>query len=124
MQREAGIDLRLFLFALVTQNPYMWGLMAQLNVLFTLFLGLLAIHITQTVRSKGLAYFLVALVVLEPIWKYRVFYLLIGGFFITIYIKSTVTAGYGPVNPILFVLTACLSIALIFSAYRFRKGEM
>lgn len=70
------------------------------------------------------AYFLVALVVLEPIWKYRVFYILIGGFFITIYIKSTGTASYAPVNPILFVLTACLSIALIFSAYRFRKGEM
>ncbi|HBL76899.1 MAG: hypothetical protein A2W90_00965 [Bacteroidetes bacterium GWF2_42_66] len=70
------------------------------------------------------SYFIIALVVLEPIWKYRIFYSLIGGFFVTIYLKSAVTAGYGPANPILFVLTACLSIALIFSAYRFRKGEM
>ncbi|MFY9152035.1 MAG: hypothetical protein WAO52_08475 [Prolixibacteraceae bacterium] len=69
-------------------------------------------------------YFIVALVVLEPIWKYRSFYFLTGAFFITIYLEPAVTAGYRPVNPILFLLTACLSIVLIFSAYRFRKGEM
>lgn len=70
------------------------------------------------------AYFVIALVVLEPIWKYRAYYLITGGFFITIYLKSVVTAGYEPVNLPLFGLTACMSIALIFSAYRFRKGEM
>ncbi len=70
------------------------------------------------------AYFLIALIVLEPIWKYRAFYFVTGAFFITIYLKSAVTAGYAPVNLTLFVLTAILSIALIFSAYRFRKGEM
>ena len=70
------------------------------------------------------SYFFIALVVLEPMWKYRIFYSLIGGFFITIYLKSPVIGGYGPANPILFALTVCLSIALVFSAYRFRKGEM
>jgi hypothetical protein len=70
------------------------------------------------------AYFLVALVVLETIWRYRIYYSLTGGFFMTVYLKSSVTAGYGPANLVLFVLTACLSIALIFPAYRFRKGEM
>ncbi len=69
-------------------------------------------------------YFLVALVVLEPVWKYRILYALTGGFFTMIYLQSAVVAGYGPVNPILALLTAALSIALIFSAYRFRKGEM
>lgn len=70
------------------------------------------------------AYFMIALIVLEPIWKYRAFYFITGAFFSTIYLKSAVTAGYAPVNLILFVFTAALSIALIFSAYRFRKGEM
>jgi len=69
-------------------------------------------------------YFIVALVVLEPIWKYRAYYFLTGAFFVSIYLEPAVTAGYEPANPILLLLTACLSIALIFSAYRFRKGEM
>jgi hypothetical protein len=70
------------------------------------------------------AYFFVALIVLEPMWKYRFFYGIVGGFFITIYLQSPVTAGYGPANVGLFVLTAILSVSLLFSAYRFRKGEM
>lgn len=70
------------------------------------------------------AYFMIALIVLEPIWKYRAFYFIIGAFFITIYLNQSITAGYAPANPNLFILTAGSSIALIFSAYRFRKGEM
>ncbi|MDP2888469.1 MAG: hypothetical protein Q8P34_05800 [Bacteroidota bacterium] len=70
------------------------------------------------------AYFLVALIVLEPAWKFRLFYSLVGGFFLTIYLNSPVTGAYDPANSGLFVLTAFLSIALLFSAYRFRKGEM
>lgn len=69
------------------------------------------------------AYFLGALVILEPRWMFRFFYSSVGGFFLTIYFKSSVTSAYGPANSGLFVLTAFLSIALIFSAYRFRKGE-
>jgi hypothetical protein len=70
------------------------------------------------------AYFLVALIVLEPVWMYRFFYTIVGGFVITMYIKSSVAAAYAPANPGLLILTMLLSIALLFSAYRFRKGEM
>ncbi len=70
------------------------------------------------------AYFFVALIVLEPMWKYRFCYGVVGGFFISIYLQSSVIAGYGPANTGLFILTALLSISLLFSAYRFRKGEM
>jgi len=70
------------------------------------------------------AYFIIALIIFEPVWKYRIYYSLTGVFFLSIYLEPAVTGGYGPVNPVLFVLTGCLSIALIFSAYRFRKGEM
>jgi hypothetical protein len=70
------------------------------------------------------AYFFVALIVLEPVWKYRFFYTLVAGFFVPIYVKSPVIAAYGPAIPGLSVLTILLSVALLFSAYRFRKGEM
>ena len=70
------------------------------------------------------AYFFVALIVLEPVWMYRFFYALVAGFFVTIYIKSPVIAAYGPAIPGLSLLTILLSVALLFSAYRFRKGEM
>jgi len=112
------------------------SLLAAYSLLFLIFWGFSEIFFaTEMVNDAvitifpwflaGLTtYFIVALVVLEPIWKYRAFYFLIGAFFTTFYLESVVTAGYGPANPILFVLTACLSIALIFSAYRFRKGEM
>lgn len=70
------------------------------------------------------AYFLVALVVLEPVWKYRVLYGLTGGLFVPVYLMSAATAAYSPANPCLTVFTVLLSVSLLFSAYRFRKGEM
>jgi len=70
------------------------------------------------------AYFMVALVVLEPNRIFRLCYSLVGGFFLTIYFTSAGTAAYAPANSGLFILTALLSIAFVFSAYRFRKGEM
>lgn len=70
------------------------------------------------------AYFMIALIVLEPIWKYRAFYLIIAAFFISLFFNQAKLAAYAPANPILFILTAASGIALIFSAFRFRKGEM
>jgi hypothetical protein len=70
------------------------------------------------------AYFIVALVILEPNRVFRFFYSLVSGFFLTIYFISAGTAAYGPANSGLLVLTALLSIAFVFPAYRFRKGEM
>lgn len=70
------------------------------------------------------AYFLVALVVLEPVWKYRVLYSVTGGLFLPVYLMSAPTAAYGTVNGLLTVFSVSLSVALLFSACRFRKGEM
>lgn len=70
------------------------------------------------------AYFLGALIILEPHWMFRFYYSLVGGFFLTIFFVPAVTSAYSPANSGLFVLTAILSIALLFSAYLFRKGEM
>jgi hypothetical protein len=70
------------------------------------------------------AYFLVALIVMEPIMKYRVFYLVVAYFFITLFLEPSVPGGYAPMIWKLLVLTAMTSVSLLFSAYRFRKGEM
>lgn len=50
---------RLFLFAAVAQVPYMWVLSYQLNVMFTLLLGLAAIHLTSRATSKAVAFVIV-----------------------------------------------------------------
>lgn len=73
----------------------------------------------------GLAsYFLVALIVLEPIWKYRLFYSLAAIAFVPLYLKSGLAGAYGPINAKLALLCLLISVSLLFSAYRFRKGEM
>jgi hypothetical protein len=69
-------------------------------------------------------YFLTALIVLEPVWKYRLFYLLVAATFLPVYLEPAVTGGYAPALPILVLFTVILSISLLFSGYRFRKGEM
>lgn len=70
------------------------------------------------------AYFLVALIVLEPIMKYRGIYLVVAYFFLSMFLEYSVPGGYAPLNPKLALLTALTSVTLLFSAYRFRKGEM
>lgn len=69
------------------------------------------------------AYFLIGLIVLEPIWRYRFIYSIIGVFFVTFYLKDTMTGAYTTINILLAIVTIALSISLIFSGYRFRKGE-
>ncbi|MBN1821328.1 MAG: hypothetical protein JXR31_12700 [Prolixibacteraceae bacterium] len=74
----------------------------------------------------GLAiYFLAALIILEPVWKFRFLYALVAVAFIpSVFFDDTITGGYSPANPVLFVLVIIMSTALLFSGYRFRKGEM
>jgi len=70
------------------------------------------------------AYFMIALIILEPNWIFRFCYTLIGVFFLTIYFNSAGATAYASANPVLFILTALLSVVFVFSAYRFRKGEV
>ncbi len=44
--------LRLLIFAVITQIPYSWALYGQLNILFTLLLGLLAIRLIEKSSSR------------------------------------------------------------------------
>lgn len=70
------------------------------------------------------AYFLVGLIVLEPIWKFRFGFLLIAGFWLSVYLNDSVLEGYRTANDVLLLLTVLLGVSPLFSAYRFRKGEM
>ncbi len=69
-------------------------------------------------------YFLLALIILEPVWKYRFLYALVVAAFVPIYFENGPTGATAPVNVSLAILTIILSISLLFSGYRFRKGEM
>ena len=73
----------------------------------------------------GLAtYFLVALILLEPIWIYRGLYTIVAAGFITIFYISASIGAYQPILWLLAVITLSLSCAVLFSGFRFRKGEM
>lgn len=70
-------------------------------------------------------YYLGALIIMEPVWRFRFLYTIVAAAFITpLFFEPTKNGGYAPANPILFLLVIATSIALLFSGYRFRKGEM
>ena len=69
-------------------------------------------------------YYFIGLIVLEPVWKYWILYGLAGFAIIGLYMEPSVAGAFGPINPKLLFLTALLSISLLFSANRFRKGEI
>lgn len=70
------------------------------------------------------SYNLMALIVLEPVWKYRVFYSISSALFVSYFLQSALTQAFSPINWIIIVLTVLSSFSLLFSGYRFRKGEM
>jgi hypothetical protein len=80
--------------------------------------------ITPWFLSGFACYYLAALIVLEPVWKYRVAYLVVAGTFVPLYIQSAPTGAYAPANLALALLVIIISVSLLFSGYRFRKGEM
>lgn len=70
------------------------------------------------------AYFLSSLIILEPIWKYRIFYMIVAAVFLSMFFKSNIAGAYSPAIVSLLVCILMTSISSIFSIYRFRKGEM
>lgn len=70
------------------------------------------------------SYFMVSLVLLEPIWLYRGLYTLAGFGFVSVYYTRAGLGSFSPVLWTLAVMALMVSIAILFSGYRFRKGEM
>ena len=82
------------------------------------------VSVTPWFLAGFVIYYFISLIVLEPVWKYWIFYALIGYSFVTLFLESSIAGGYEPVIFKLSILTLLLSLSLLFSAYRFRKGEM
>lgn len=82
------------------------------------------VSITPWFLSGFAVYYLAATIVLEPVWKYRLFYLVVAAAFIPLFFQTSLTGGYAPANLGLALLVVITSISLLFSGYRFRKGEM
>lgn len=111
-------------------------LLASFIIIYGLFLGLshhyFALEIIRTANITIIpwflagfaAYFLMALIILEPIMLYKGIYIIPSYFFISIFLKYGVPGGFQPLNWKLLILTALCSVCFLFSAYRFRKGEM
>lgn len=70
------------------------------------------------------SYFMVALVLLEPIWLYRGVYTLVAFGFVSVFYNRAGLGAFSPVLWTLAIMALMVSIAVLFSGYRFRKGEM
>jgi hypothetical protein len=111
-------------------------LLAAYLLFLALFVGLSTIYFPSNIILPALvtiapwflagfaAYYFVALIVLEPVWKYRFLYIVVTATILPLFFESAATGSYAPANPVLAVLVIISSIALLFSGYRFRKGEM
>ena len=82
------------------------------HTIFPWFLGGLAI------------YSLVALIMLEPLWLYRVLYAVIAYGLVSQYYIEAVPMAYTRVIWVFALISVVTVIVVLFSGYRFRKGEM
>lgn len=69
-------------------------------------------------------YFLVALVLLEPMWIFRGLYAAVAVGFVTLFYSGAAIGAFKPVLIPLALITVLLGCVVLFSGYRFRKGEM
>jgi len=69
-------------------------------------------------------YYLAGFIILEPVWKYRFLYTIFAASIFPVFLESAIAGGTAPANLFLVILVVGLSISLLFSGYRFRKGEM
>jgi len=112
------------------------GLAISYGIMILLFLGASNFFFAKEIVNAALisvtpwflagfgVYFLLSTIILEPVWLYRILYTLVTILFIPLYLVDSVSGGYAPVNLPLVFLTIIISVSLLFSAYRFRKGEM
>jgi len=68
------------------------------------------------------AYLLTAFTVLEPTWRTRIVYLLLGGALLRLYYQEDFYNSYLRIMPLLAICTALLFVFPLLSTYRFGKG--
>ena len=126
---ENGILLRMHAFG----SAVLLALFMSVLVLFTagsaIFFPLNIIGASLITMAPwflgGLAtYFLMALILLEPVWLFRGLYTVVAAGFVTVFYAGAAIGAFRPVLLPLTILILLLSIVVLFSGYRFRKGEM
>ncbi len=112
------------------------SILVSFAIMFFVFVGLsnfffakeivhaVIVSVTPWFLGGFAAYFLAALIILEAIWKYRIAYFITASAFMLLFFENSVAGGYSPINLKMAILTLLISVSLLFSAYRFRKGEM
>lgn len=70
------------------------------------------------------SYFIVSIIIIEPVGINKFIYLLIGSFFLSVYLLSPIIAAYRPAIGGLLLFCVLLSFVVLLPAYKFRKGEM
>jgi len=70
------------------------------------------------------AYFAVAMIVIEPTWSQRILLILLSYGFVDIFLKNPWYNSYAGSLPIFVLLGAFFSVSVVLSGNRFRKGVM
>ena len=71
-----------------------------------------------------ITYFITSMVILEPIWKYRILYLPVGFGLVKLFLYSSWYNSYEKCMGYILGSVLLLSIAVLFTSTRFRKGVM
>jgi hypothetical protein len=111
-------------------------LLALFTVVLGLFTGGSAIFFPSNIISASLitmlpwfmggmvTYFLLALILLEPVWLFRSLYTVVAAGFVALFYTNAAIGAFRPVLLPLTLIMLLLSSAVLFSGFRFRKGEM
>lgn len=69
-------------------------------------------------------YFFIAMISLEPIWKYRFLYIIFVYFVLRLFFYSYGLGNAVTIYPFLFIITLISSVSVIYTSHRFNKGEL
>lgn len=70
------------------------------------------------------AYFLIAMIALEPVWKFRFLYLLVSYKVLTLFFMYLPIGNAVSLLPLLGLITCLSSVAPVYTSYRFNKGQL
>lgn len=111
-------------------------MMAILLVSILMFVGLMRIYFpieiivpalqTMSVWILGgvTTYFLIAMIALEPVWKFRFLYLIVAYFIVSVFMRNYAIGNVVTAMPIFWGVTLLSSISILFTSHRFNKGEL
>ena len=68
------------------------------------------------------AYFMIAMTALEPLWKFRILYILVGCKIVSLFFTRYGIGNAATILPLLCIITLTVSLAPVYTSYRFKKG--